>query len=152
MGRAYERDEQGRRYCQAASTFAPVGIIITMPIDMTNADSFRKKLQEQNKIHISNTSLIVKAAADAIKDFPIISGIWLGKDKIWVPNPSEINLGCPVQIEDAIGMCFIEGADKKNLLEISQGIEAQIKEIRSKKLESVHRNLHRLSQKDPLSL
>ena len=134
MKRIYQIDEKGWRYCQPAFwQKEPMEITLTMPIDMTNADLLRKEIGKKNKTHISVNSLIIKAVADALEEFPIISGMWLSEDKIWVPNPGETLISYTVQSEDSIrGGEFINNASQKGLLEISRELNARITEIRSK--------------------
>jgi pyruvate/2-oxoglutarate dehydrogenase complex dihydrolipoamide acyltransferase (E2) component len=140
MRRVYEIDEEGRRYCRPAfwpeqQTFwpdQPVAATLTMPIDMTDADSFRKEMSERNKAHITLTSLVIKATADVLEDFPIMSGTWLSKDKIWVPHPGEICILFVIPKGDSIALSWIEKASQKGLLEISQELNAQVEEIKSK--------------------
>ena len=133
MRRVYEHDEKGRRYCQPAYwQEEPVGVTFTMPIDMTDADLFRKKIGKENETHISINSLIVKATANALEDFPIISGMWLNTDKIWIPKSGEITIWGSVQIGDWVGIYIIEDASQKKLIEISEELNVQIDEIKSK--------------------
>ncbi len=106
--------------------------IITMPIDMTDVDSFRRKISSENKIHVSINSLIIKAAANALEDFPIISGAWLSADKIWVSDPVEITIWGAVQIVDGLGIYIVEKARQKKLIEIAEELNVQIDEIKTK--------------------
>lgn len=81
MERVYERDEQGRRYYQLDEQHKFISMIgafwgiLTMPIDMTDADSFRKKFQEKSGTRVTTTALLVKATANALENFPIIGGV-----------------------------------------------------------------------------
>jgi|Cruoilmetagenom7_1024161.scaffolds.fasta_scaffold03210_9 Pyruvate/2-oxoglutarate dehydrogenase complex, dihydrolipoamide acyltransferase (E2) component, and related enzymes len=59
--------------------------------------------------------------------------LWGGEDKIILPNPNEINIGGPVQIEDTAGGFFINKANQKTIAEISKDIETQITAIREQK-------------------
>ena len=138
MKRVYERDEQGRRYCRPSFwQEEPMEIIVTMPIDMTDADQFRKKMSKENKIHISISSLIFKAVANALEEYPVISGMWLSKDKIWVHNLGETYITYIIQVEDStVPGNFIDNASKKSLLEISGEIDTRLKEIRSKEIDN----------------
>jgi pyruvate/2-oxoglutarate dehydrogenase complex dihydrolipoamide acyltransferase (E2) component len=63
-----------------------------MLLDMTDADVLRKKLGKENRTHISITSVIIKAAANALKDFPLLCGLWEGNDRVRLPNPGEITV------------------------------------------------------------
>ena len=137
--RVYERDDQGRRYYWLDGQFkimgmnGPIWASLTVPIDMTDVDLFRKKLQKESGVHIGITSPIIKAAAHASEVVPLMGGIWLSSDKIWVSDPGEILIWGAVQIGDQLGMYRIENAGKKGLLEISKELNTQINEIRSKK-------------------
>jgi pyruvate/2-oxoglutarate dehydrogenase complex dihydrolipoamide acyltransferase (E2) component len=133
MKRVYERDEEGRRCCPPAFwEEEPMEISLTMPIDMTKADQFRKEIEKKYKTHITYNSLLIKAAAGTLEDFPIISGMWLSKDKIWAPNSDEIYIIYPVRVDDSILGGSIERANQKSLFEISNELKAQIDEIRKR--------------------
>jgi pyruvate/2-oxoglutarate dehydrogenase complex dihydrolipoamide acyltransferase (E2) component len=133
MKRVYERDEEGRRCCPPAFwEEEPMEVSLTMPVDMTNANQFRKEIGKRYKAHITYNSLLIKAAAGALEDFPIISGMWISKDKIRVPNPGEIYIIYPVRVDDSISGGSIERANQKSLLGISNELNAQIDEIRKK--------------------
>jgi pyruvate/2-oxoglutarate dehydrogenase complex dihydrolipoamide acyltransferase (E2) component len=139
MRKVYQRDDQDRRYYQldeplkVMSLYGPRWGELTMSIDMTNADSFRRKLQKESGVYVTITSLLVKATANAVEDFPIIGGMWLTVDKIWVADPGEIKIGYTAQIEDQVGLLFIERVSQKDLLTVSEELHAQVDEIRSKK-------------------
>jgi pyruvate dehydrogenase E2 component (dihydrolipoamide acetyltransferase) len=100
-------------------------------IDMTDADSFRKELQKQTGARISITSLVIKAAANAAVNFPILCGIWEGSNRIICPPPGEVDITGPIQVENAAGFFCVERANQKTLLEISKELDAQVSEIRS---------------------
>jgi pyruvate dehydrogenase E2 component (dihydrolipoamide acetyltransferase) len=111
---------------------------------MTDADSFRKEMSEKYKTHITINSLIIKAAADVLEDFPIMSGMWLSKDKIWIPNSGEICILYTIQIGDSIEVSWIEKASQKSLLEVSNELNAQTKEAKSKS-----KNKHSMEERKP---
>ena len=143
----YQIDKEGKRYCrppfwpeqQAFWPDRPVAVSLTMEIDMTDADSFRKEMNEKYKTHITINSLVIKATADALEDFPILSGMWFGKDKIRIPKPGEICILYTIQTEDSIAVSWIEKASQKSLLEVSNELNTKIEEIKSKnkRMESV---------------
>ena len=146
MRRVYKQDDQGRRYYQldeeletVASPFIRTDrawtAVIRTPIDMTDADSFRKKMEEETGLHVSITSLIVKAASDALEDFPILSGMWMGRiDRIICPDSGEITIYCPVQVGDKAPPLFIEKASRKKLLEISEELNKKVELIKKGEL------------------
>jgi pyruvate dehydrogenase E2 component (dihydrolipoamide acetyltransferase) len=128
MYEVLQQDEKGRWYYQLPEELKytpkvhhePVPCFATMPVDMTDADSFRKKLRKETGVHVGITSLIVKAAANAVVDFPILCGVWEGAD-----------ITGPIQVENATGFFYIERANQKTLLEISKELHAQVIEVRS---------------------
>ena len=140
-----KRDEKGRYYYQLPRLFFSENIkhpyadyhprptYGSLSIDMTEADSFRKKLEDETGVHISFTSLIIKAAADSLEDFPILCGVWEGTDRIICPDPGEIGIVGPIQIGEEGGFFLIEKANKKTLLEISKELEAQVAKVKSEK-------------------
>jgi len=77
-----------------------------------------KLLEESNK-EISFTSLLVKAAVSALKDFPFLNSS-LTEDKIIVKK--YYHIGIAVNIEDGLIVPIIKDADKKNLSEITKEI------------------------------
>ena len=136
MKRIYERDKEGRRYCRPCHERVPehlTEITLTVPVDMTDADAFRRKLGEENRIHVSVTSLIIKAAANALEDFPLLYGCWEGDDRVRLPNPGEITLQGPVRVGNMLGFFTIEKASQKTLLEISEELDFQVSEVKLKK-------------------
>ena len=142
MHRALQQDDKGRRYYQLDEDLkenamvylpGPVCCVTAFSVDMTEADSFRKKLENETGVHVSVTSLIVKAAADPLEDFPILCGKWKSMDTLICPNLGEMSVDGPVQIGNTIGFFFINRASQKTLLEISKELEAQVDEIKSAK-------------------
>lgn len=138
MRRVYERDDQGRRYYQLDEQLKQFGMggptwcTVTMPIDMTDVDRFRKIIQEESGVHITITSPIIKASVKASTAVPLIGGVWLSSDKIWVAEPGEILIHGAVQVGDQLGEYHIKNAGKKSLSKISNELNAQINEIKSK--------------------
>ena len=123
-GRYYEIMNKGRQ-----KTFV---ITTVVSIDMTEADLFRRKVEKENNVRITFTSLIIKASANALEDFPFICGCWDGDDIVRCPNPGEITISGSVKVENTLGSFIIEGASQKGLLEISKELDSQIHEARSK--------------------
>ena len=138
MRRVIQQDERGKFYQldedlkgnAMAYLPGPITCVTTISIDMTEADSLRRELQEGQEVHVSITSLLIKAAAIALKDFTILGGKWESLDKIRLPEPEEIDICGPIQVEDTIGVFSINKANQKTLLQISQELEAQINEMR----------------------
>jgi pyruvate/2-oxoglutarate dehydrogenase complex dihydrolipoamide acyltransferase (E2) component len=134
-----QQDEKGRWYYQLPEDlkYVPKVEHVQVPcstvlsIDMTDADSFRKKLQKKTGVHISITSLIIKAATNAVVDFPILCGVWEGADRIICPAPGEATVHGPIQVGNEGGFFYIERANQKALPEVSKELDAQVAEVRS---------------------
>ncbi|VUT23715.1 MAG: branched-chain alpha-keto acid dehydrogenase subunit E2 [Candidatus Methanolliviera sp. GoM_asphalt] len=104
---------------------------------MTDADDFRKKVGEESGVHISINSLIIKAAADALEEFPIIAGRRVDRlDRIICPDPKAIRIGLPVQIGDTIRGLIVEKANRKGLIGISRELNEEVRSMKEKGLQS----------------
>jgi pyruvate/2-oxoglutarate dehydrogenase complex dihydrolipoamide acyltransferase (E2) component len=137
-----ERDENGDFYYRLPFSFEnlkhPYADYHAWPtfgaiaIDMTDSDLYKKNLAERYKKDITFTSLIVRAAALALEDNPILAGVWEGKDKIRCTNPDEISIVGPVEVGELGSFFLIENANKKTVLEIADELREEVSEIRSK--------------------
>jgi Pyruvate/2-oxoglutarate dehydrogenase complex, dihydrolipoamide acyltransferase (E2) component, and related enzymes len=140
-----ERDKEGRYYYRLPRSllsedlkhpyadYHPRPTYGSISIDMTDADAYKRKLEEDNKIRITFTSMIIKAAAEALEDFPILCGVWEGKDRIRCPDPRKIDIVGPVQIEEKGGFFLIEEANRKTLIGISEELRTQVDKVRLEK-------------------
>jgi len=73
-----ERDEEGRYYYRLSDSllsedlkhpyadYHPRPTYGSISIDMTDADAYKRKLEEDNKIRITFTSMLITAAAEAL--------------------------------------------------------------------------------------
>ncbi|VUT27040.1 MAG: branched-chain alpha-keto acid dehydrogenase subunit E2 [Candidatus Methanolliviera sp. GoM_asphalt] len=92
-------------------------------------------MEEESRIHISITSLIVKAASEALEEFPILSEMWMERvDRIICPDSGKITIYCPVQVGDKAPPLFIEEASRKKLLEISEELNEKVELIKKGEL------------------
>jgi pyruvate dehydrogenase E2 component (dihydrolipoamide acetyltransferase) len=139
-----KQDEKGRWHYQLNDELGmltrfsrPCSCSITTSIDMTDTDSFREKLEKETGVHISITSFIIKAAANAVEDFPILCGKWEERiDRIICPPPGEVNVGGLIKASGVKTGFYIEKANKKTLIEISKELDAQVKLVREKEMPS----------------
>jgi pyruvate dehydrogenase E2 component (dihydrolipoamide acetyltransferase) len=127
----YQLDENLQRNAMAYPP-GPIPCSTTIAIDMTEANSLRKKLGRESGVQVSATSLIIKAAANILPGFPILCGMWESMDRIRCPDPGEIDINGPIQVGDTIGFFFIDKANQKTLFQISRELEAQVNELKSK--------------------
>ena len=147
MRRDLQKDEEGRYYYQLDEALWPLvtnfrgeraySCGVGTEIDMTDADDFRKKVGEESGVHISINSLIIKAAANALEEFPIIAGRRVDRlDRIICPDPKAIRIGLPVQIGDTIRGLIVEKANRKGLIGISRELNEEVRSMKEKGLQS----------------
>ena len=112
-------------------------------VDMTEAVELREKLKKE-KVYFSLNDLLIKAIAEALKEFPVVNGYFV--DGKIVLNPSA-NIGIAVarsaiyktsegkEIElYELVVPVLKDADKKNLTEIANESKGLIKKARENKL------------------
>jgi len=138
MRRKLKVDENGRCYYQLDEALWPLvtnfrgeraySCSVQTEIDMTEADDFRKKVEKESGTHVSFNSLIVKAVANALEDFPILSGMRTERlDRIICSDPKEIRTVLPIQLGDTVYALVIEKANQKRLIDLSKELNEQIK-------------------------
>lgn len=95
-------------------------VTLTAEVDMTEAVKVRKQVLEEferkYETRLTFTDLIVKAAARAILDHPIVNSSLQGNE---IRIHGEVNIGVAVAIEGGLIVPVIRNADKKGLPEIS---------------------------------
>jgi pyruvate dehydrogenase E2 component (dihydrolipoamide acetyltransferase) len=131
-GRWYYKPDENLKRNAAHYPPGPISCSTTVTIDMTEANSLREKMERKNRVQMSATSLIIKAAANVLPDFPILCGLWESMDKIICPDPEEINIFGPIQVEDTIGFFFVDKANQKTLFQIADELDAQVNGLKSK--------------------
>lgn len=116
---------------------------LDIEVDMTEAVNLREKMKKE-KVYFSHNDLIIKAAAEALKFFPIVNG-YFAQDKI-ILNPN-INIGIAVartviqktssgeemELYELV-VPVLKDADKKKLIEIAAESKELIKKARENKL------------------
>lgn len=95
-------------------------VTLTAEVDMTEAVELRQKVlaefERKHGTRLTFTDLIVKAAALAIQDHPIINATLQGSE---IRIPADVNIGVAVALEDGLIVPVIRSADKKGLPEVS---------------------------------
>jgi pyruvate dehydrogenase E2 component (dihydrolipoamide acetyltransferase) len=107
----------------------------TVEVDVTEItrlfQEVRSEIEKKTGIRISYTDVLVKAAAEAIREHPIINSM-IENDKIKILE--DINIGVAVALEDGLIVPVIHNADKKSITEISATSKDLIEKARQKKL------------------
>ncbi|MFH1761454.1 MAG: dihydrolipoamide acetyltransferase family protein [bacterium] len=86
-------------------------------VDMTGAVRWRKAYNESNNQHITLNDVVVKAAAAALREFPMMN-VHVEAEKLIARK--SINIGIAVSIEGGLLVPVVGDADKKSIAEISR--------------------------------
>ncbi|WP_256757206.1 dihydrolipoamide acetyltransferase family protein [Cohnella sp. WQ 127256] len=104
-------------------------------VDVTDLVLLRNKLkgefQNREGINLTYMPFLIKAAVNAIKDYPIMNSVW-AVDKIIVKR--DINISLSVGTEDSVVTPVIRNADQKNIAGIAHEIDDLARRTREKKL------------------
>jgi pyruvate dehydrogenase E2 component (dihydrolipoamide acetyltransferase) len=77
----------------------------------------KKKLEEDKKVDITYTDIIVKAVATALKEYPMFNSYLIDED---LKILSDVNIGLAVSTDYGLVVPVIRNADKKDIFEISK--------------------------------
>lgn len=123
----------GQRMVQS-KTQAP-HFYVTMSIDMGKAMELRKQVNEYTepteRIKVSVNDLIVKAAAQVLKQFPRMNASFAGDE--WVLH-QQINIGIAVATDEGLLTLAIPNADQKSLSQIARETRDKVARAREGKL------------------
>jgi len=117
----------------AESKFSAPHFYLTMEIDMENAMTSRKAINdaiEPSKISIND--MVIKAVAAALKKHPKVNASWLG-DKI--RHNEHVHIGVAVAVEEGLLVPVIRHADQKSMVKINEEVVDFAGKARSKKLQ-----------------
>ncbi|MCC9021159.1 dihydrolipoamide acetyltransferase family protein [Bacillus nakamurai] len=106
-----------------------------MEVDVTNMTAYRNSIKDTFKrtegFNLTFFAFFVKAAAQALKEFPQMNSMWAG-DKII--QKKEINISIAVATEDSLFVPVIKRADEKTIKGIAREITDLAKKVRDGKL------------------
>ena len=112
-------------------------VTLTVEVDMTEAVNLRAEIaaefERKHGTRLTFTDLIVKAAARAIPDHPILNASLQGNE---IRIPAEVNVGLAVALDDGLIVPVVRNTDKKALPEISAELRQLAEKARSGKLSS----------------
>ena len=103
----------------AESKFTAPHFYLTIDIDMSQAVTDRKNLNEDAEVRVSFNDMVVKACAIALKQHPGVNASWLG-DKI--RQHADVHIGVAVAVEDGLLVPVIRFADTKGLRHLHEEI------------------------------
>ncbi|NEN24009.1 pyruvate dehydrogenase complex dihydrolipoamide acetyltransferase [Cryomorpha ignava] len=117
----------------AESKFTAPHFYLTMEIDMENAMSSRKAINEAiEPSKISINDMVIKAVAAALKKNPKVNSSWLG-DKI--RHNEHVHIGVAVAVDEGLLVPVIRHADQKSMVKINEEVVDFAGKARSKKLQ-----------------
>ncbi len=116
----------------AQSKFTAPHFYLTLDIDMDEAITARKRINEVAEQKISFNDFVVKASAVALKQHPVINSSWAG-DKI--RRNHQINIGVAVAVEEGLLVPVIRNTDQKGLGAINSEVKELAGKARDKKLQ-----------------
>ncbi|ALW85732.1 pyruvate dehydrogenase [Hymenobacter sedentarius] len=114
------------------SLFTAPHFYLTMEINMDKAMEARVRLNELSPIKLSFNDLVLKSAAVALRQHPVVNSSWLG-DKI--RQNKLINIGVAVAVDEGLLVPVIRNADQKGLSQIATEVKELAGKAKSKKLQ-----------------
>ena len=115
----------------AESKFSAPHFYLTMDIDMDNAITARKAINDQG-MKVSFNDMVVKACAMALKKHPVINASWLG-DRIRYND--HVHIGVAVAVEDGLLVPVVRHANTKSFGQIGAEVKVFAEKAKSKKLQ-----------------
>ncbi len=115
----------------AESKFSAPHFYLTMDIDMDNAISARKAINDQG-MKVSFNDMVVKACAMALKKHPVINSSWLG-DRIRYND--HVHIGVAVAVEDGLLVPVVRHANTKSFGQIGAEVKTFAEKAKAKKLQ-----------------
>jgi len=116
----------------AESKFGAPHFYLTLEIDMSQAVSDRKMLNEDEEVRVSFNDLVVKACALALKEHPAINSSW---QETTIRRNKDVNIGIAVAVEDGLLVPVVRDADTKGLRQLHTEIVDYATKAQSKKLQ-----------------
>jgi pyruvate dehydrogenase E2 component (dihydrolipoamide acetyltransferase) len=110
-------------------------IFLSVEADMTGTLQLREKLlgdvEKKTGLRLSITDILVKIAARALRDHPIINSRIEGEG---IRLVEEVNIGVAMAVEDGLIVPVIHAADRKSISEIASALRDLTEKARNGKL------------------
>ena len=104
------------------SKFSAPHFYLTVDIDMDNAISARKALNEEGGVKVSFNDMVIKATAAALRKHPDANSSWLG-DRIRYNE--HIHIGVAMAVDEGLIVPVVKFADEKDI----QSVAAEVKDF-----------------------
>ena len=105
---------------------------LSVEVDMTEAETWRKAVSEQRNIRLSVTDLLMKAAADSLTRFPTLNSSLESKGRM-IFHPA-VNIGLAVGSNDGLLVPVISDAHEKSLSSLAHEREEVVEHARNGRL------------------
>ena len=124
------RQAIGRTMAYSKSTIPH--FYVATEIDMTDAETWRKNLAETDAIKLSVTDLFVKAAADALTQYPALNASLDGDTAVIVHDT--VDIGLAVGTDDGLVVPVIPNVDQAFLTDLADERGQRVEEARQGKM------------------
>lgn len=114
------------------SKFSAPHFYLTMEINMDNAITARKTINEVSPVKISFNDMLIKACAAAIKQHPDVNSSWMGE---FIRHNHHIHIGSAVAMPDGLIVPVIKFADQKSMSQIASEAKELYGKAKDKKLQ-----------------
>ena len=115
----------------AESKFTAPHYYLMIEIDMDNAITSRKAINELPDTKVSFNDIVVKASAMALKKHPKVNSQWFD-DRTRINH--HVNIGVAVAVEDGLVVPVIRFTDQKSMTQIGTEVKDMATRAKSKKL------------------
>ncbi len=114
------------------SKFQAPHFYLTMEINMDNAITSRKSINELSPVKVSFNDLVIKACAMALRQHPAVNSSWRGD---FIRQNKHIHIGSAVAVPDGLIVPVIRFADQKSLSQIAADASKLYEKVRNKKIQ-----------------
>ncbi len=118
-----------------ASKRTSAHVYTVVELEMTRVvatrERFKDEFEKRHGIKLTYTPFFVRAAVEAIKEFPIINSSVEGTNIIY---KRDVNVGIAVALENGLIVPVIKHADEKNFLGVARAVQDLAERARSKRL------------------
>jgi pyruvate dehydrogenase E2 component (dihydrolipoamide acetyltransferase) len=114
------------------SKFTAPHFYLTIEIDMDNAISARKGINDRGTVKVSFNDMVIRAAATALKIHPKVNASWL-EDTIRYNQ--HVHIGVAVAVEEGLLVPVVRYADTKNFAQINTEVKDYAEKAKNKKLQ-----------------
>lgn len=116
----------------AESKYQAPHFYLTMEINMDNAMTSRKAINEVSPVKISFNDLVIKACAMALRQHPAVNSSWMGD---FIRQNKHIHIGSAVALPTGLIVPVIRFADQKSLSQIAADAKGLYDKAKNNKLQ-----------------